>query len=215
MNKYKKYCPNVFVLESTEDYNRGDIVEIETRYGKINEVIVYNKLFERDGLKYYSQVRADGFNIQERARLKAERYESWSSSAEKKANQAYAASNTHKDFLSLAEPIKIGHHSEKRHRKIIADSQRNFGKFVELNDKAASHLDKADYWKSRENDINLSMPESIDFYAHKLEVATASHQVIKKQKPAERRHSYSLTYAKKDLNNAVKNYDLAVKLWSE
>jgi len=212
MNKYKKYCPNVFVLESEEDYSHGDIVEIETRYGKVNEVIVFNKLFERDGLKYYSQIRADGFNTQERARLKSEKYSEWSDSASKKSDQAYESSNKHSDFLSLGEPIKIGHHSEGRHRKMIEDANRNMGKSVELSDKANSHSSKADYWKSRENDINLSMPESIDFYEHKLEEAKKIH-VFLKENPEKRSHSYSLTYAKKDVNVAKKNYGTALTLW--
>jgi len=212
MNKYKKYCPNVFVMESEDDYDRGDIAEIETRYGKVNEAIIFNKLFERDGLKYYSQIRADGFNIQERAKLKSEKYDNWSESASKKSDQAYQASNKHSEFLSLGEPIKIGHHSENRHRKMISDANNNMRKFVELSDKASSHESKADYWKSRENDINLSMPESIDFYAHKLEQAKEIHVFLKKN-PDKRSHSYSLTYAKKDVNVAQKNYDIAVKLW--
>ena len=214
MNKYKKYCPNVFVLESEEDYDHGDIVEIETRYGKVNEVIIFNKVVERDGLKYYSQIRADGFNMQERAKRKAERYENWSSSAAKKSDQSYDASNKHSDFLSLGEPIKIGHHSEKRHRKMIEDANNNMRKSVELGNKAESHAGKAEYWKSRENDINLSMPESIDFYEHKLEQAKEKHLFLKNN-PDKRSHSYSLTYAKKDLNTTQKNHDIAVKLWSE
>lgn len=214
MNKYKKYCPNVFVIESEENYNCGDIVEIETRYGKINEVIIFNKLFERDGLKYYSQIRADGFNMQERARRKSERYNEWSGSAEKNSNQAYNASNKHSEFLSLGEPIKVGHHSERRHRKMFEDANRNMGKSVELSNKADDHSRKSDYWKSRENDINLSIPESIDFYAHKLEQAKEKHLFLKK-KPDKRSHSYSLTYAKKDLNTAQKNCDIAIKLWGE
>jgi len=212
MNKYKKYCPNVFVLESKESYNRGDIVEIETRYGKINEVIIFNKLLERDGIKYYSQIRADGFNMQERARLKSERYNDWSNSAAKKSDAAYEASNKHADFLSLGEPIKIGHHSEKRHRKMIEDGNNNIRKSIELSNKAELHERKSKYWKSRENDINLSMPESIDFYAHKLEQAKEIHLFLKKN-PDKRKHNYSLTYAKKDVNVAQKNYDIAVKLW--
>jgi len=214
MNKYKKYCPNVFVLESEEDFSRGDIVEIETKYGKINEIIIFNKLLERDGIKYYSQIRADGFNIQERARLKSEKYSEWSDSASKKSDMAYKASNKHSDFLGLGEPIKIGHHSENRHRKIIADANRNIDKSMELNKKANDHDRKSEYWKSRENNINLSMPESIDFYSHKLKQAKEKHLFLTNN-PDKRAHSYSLTYAKKDVNTAQKNYDIAVKLWSE
>lgn len=214
MNTYKKYCPNVYVIESTEDYNRGDIAEVETRHGKINEVIIFNKVFERNGLKYYSQVRADGFNVQERARQKAQKYSGWSDSAAEKSNAAYRASNKHSEFLSLGEPIKIGHHSERRHRKMIEDANRNMGKSVELQKKSDEHASRAAYWESRANDINLSMPESIEFYSHVLETAKEKHQHYKDH-PEAREHSYSLTYAKKAVNEAQKNYDTAVKLWGQ
>ena len=214
MNIYKKYCPNVFVMESEEDYNRGDVVEIETRYGKVNEVIIFNKLFEREGKKYYSQIRDDGFNMQERAKLKSAKYDTWSNSAANKADQAYQASNKHSEFLSLGEPIKVGHHSEKRHRKMFEDANRNMYKSVELSNKADSHAAKSAYWQSRENDINLSMPESIDFYANKLEQVKEVHLFLKNN-PDKRPHSYSLTYAKKDINVAQKNYNTALKLWGE
>lgn len=214
MNTYKKYCPNVFVLESEEEYSRGEVVEVETKYGKIHEVIIFNKVFEREDLKYYSQVRADGFNVQERAKLKAGKYSKWSESASDKSENAYRASNKHSDFLSLGEPIKIGHHSEKRHRKMIEDANRNMSRSVEFDRKAKSHAEKSAYWESRANDINLSMPESIDYYMHKLETAKEEHLYLKNN-PEKRAHSYSLTYAKKAVNEAQKNYNTAVKLWGE
>ncbi len=34
MNKFKKYCPNVWVAECEEEYERGEIIQIETKYGK-------------------------------------------------------------------------------------------------------------------------------------------------------------------------------------
>ena len=51
-----------------------------------------------------------------------------------------------------------------------------------------------------------------DFYAHKLEEAKEYHEGVKSGKYP-REHSYTLTYAKKAVNEAQKNYDLAVKLW--
>jgi len=212
MDKYKKYCANVFVIESDNKYASGEVIEVETKYGKINEVIIFKMVLESNGKYYYSQIRADGFNIQERARLKSERYESWASSASEKSDQAYKASNKHSDFLSLGEPIKVGHHSENRHRKMIEDSNRNMGKCVSLSDKAAGHERKSEYWKSRENDINLSMPESIEYFEHKLEEAKYKHLFFKNN-PDKREHSYSLTYAKNAVNDFQKKYDTAAKLW--
>ena len=88
------------------------------------------------------------------------------------------------------------------------------GKSVEFSDKAEEHERVAQYWEERAKTINLSMPESIDFYEHKLEIAKEYHAGLKSGKYP-REHSFSLPYAKKAVNEAQKNYDLAVKLWGE
>src|SRR5690348_10456507 len=108
MNTYSKFCPNVFLAKCTEKHEKGEIVNVTTKYGKENESEVYNLIGQKDGFFFYSIVRADGFNIQERARQKAERYSKWAASAEKKSNSYYEASNEGKDFLSLGEPIHVG-----------------------------------------------------------------------------------------------------------
>ena len=212
MNTYYKFAPNVFLAKCDEKHEKGEVIEVTTKYGKENESIVFNLIFERDGFYYYSIVRADGFNVQEWAKRRAERRREWSVSANKKSHEYFEKSNKDRDFLSLGEPIKVGHHSERRHRKAIADAWRNMGKSVEFSDKATEHEREAEYWDKRATTINLSMPESMDFYAHKLETAKEYHEGLKTGKYP-REHSYSLTYAKKAVNEAQKNYDLAVKLW--
>lgn len=214
MNTYYKFAPNVFLAKCEEKHERGEEILVTTKYGKENESIVFNLIFERDGFYYYSIVRADGFNVQEWAKRRAERRREWSVSANKKSHVYFEKSNKDRDFLSLGEPIKIGHHSERRHRKAIADAWRNMGKSVEFSDKATEHEREAEYWDKRDTTINLSMPESIDFYAHKLEEAKEYHEGVKSGKYP-REHFYTLTYAKKAVNEAQKNYDLAVKLWGE
>lgn len=214
MHTYHKLAPNVFLAKCSEEHQKGDIINVTTKHGKENESIVFNLIFEKDGFYYYSIIRADGFNAQERARAKSEKYANWASSAEAKSNKLFEASHEGRDFLSLAEPIKVGHHSEKRHRALIDRNWNRMGKSVELSKKADEHARKAEYWASRENDINLSMPESIDFFAHKLEVAKEQHEGLKSGKYI-REHSYSLTYAKKAVNEAQKSFDLAKKLWGE
>ena len=212
MNTYHKFAPNVFLAKCEEKHERGEEILVTTKYGKENESIVFDLIFERDGFYYHSIVRADGFNVQEWAKRRAERRREWSVSANKKSHEYFEKSNKDRDFLSLGEPIKIGHHSERRHRKAIADAWRNMGKSVEFSDKATEHEREAEYWDKRATTINLSMPESIDFYAHKLEEAKEYHEGVKSGKYP-REHSYTLTYAKKAVNEAQKNYDLAVKLW--
>lgn len=62
MNVYSKFCPNVFLAKCEEKYEKGEVIEVTTKYGKENECIVFNLIYEKDGFYYYSIVRADGFN---------------------------------------------------------------------------------------------------------------------------------------------------------
>jgi hypothetical protein len=211
-NTYSKYCPNVFLAKCYEKHEKGERIIVTTQHGKENEGIVFNFIYEKDGFYYYSIVRADGFNCQERAKNKADKYNTWAASAESKSNAYYKASNKDRDFLSLGEPIKVGHHSENRHRRIIEQANNNMRKCVEMSDKAESHENKAEYWEKRANDINLSMPECIDFYTYKLEKAKEYHAGVKSGKyPKD--HSFTLTYAKKEVNELEKKVQLALKLW--
>ena len=211
---YYKFVPNVFLAKCDEKHERGEEIAVITKRGKENYCIVFNLIFERDGFYYYSIVRSDGFNVQEWAKRRAERRREWAASAERKSDEYYKRSNKDADFLSLGEPIKVGHHSEHRHRKMIEDAWNNMGKSVEFSDKAAEHERLAEYWDSKASTINLSMPESIDFYEHKLEKAKEYHEGLKSGKYP-RRHAYSLTYAKKEVNELQKKYELAKKLWGE
>lgn len=213
MNTYYKLCPNVFLAKCDEKHEKGETILVTTKYGKENESIVFNLIFERAGFYYYSIVRADGFNVQEWAKRRAERRREWAASAVRKSDEYYKASNKDSDFLSLGEPIKIGHHSERRHRKSIEDAWNNMGKSVEFDEKAKEHERVAQYWDEKAEVINLSMPESVDYYEHKLSAAKEYHEGLKSGKYP-REHSYSLTYAKKAVNEAQKNFDLAKKLWS-
>jgi len=212
-NTYAKYAANVFVAKCEERHEKGDTILVETKYGKENECIVFNLVMRgKDGFYYYSIVRADGYNVQERAKQKAERYQQWAVSAENKSTQAWEASHEGRDFLSLAEPIKVGHHSEKRHRALIERNHNRMHRAVELSKVAEAHESKAEYWERRTNDINLSMPESIEYYEYRFEEAKERHEGLKSGKYP-REHSFSLTYAKKAVNEVEKNLNLAKKLW--
>lgn len=213
MNTYSKFCPNVFLAKCTEKHDKGEVIPVTTKYGKENDSIVFNLIYEREGFYFYSIVRADGFNVQEWARRRSERLNSASKNATQKSDSFYKASNKDADFLRLGEPIKVGHHSEKRHRRIIEQAHNNMSKSVEFDKKAAEYAEKAEYWEERTSTINLSMPESLEFYEFALEKAKANHEGLKSG-TIERRHSFSLTYAKKEVNEIEKKLELAQRLWS-
>lgn len=212
MNTYAKYCPNVFVAKCTERHEKGDVITVTTKYGKENEHYVHNLVAERDGFFYYSITRVDGYNMQERAKAKAERLRDAAGRAQRRAEGFYERSQKDADYLSLGEPIKVGHHSERRHRKAIDDAWKNTGRMVREMDKADELRERAEGWESHTEDINLSMPESLDYYRKVVEQAKARHQGLK-DGTIEREHAYSLTYAKKAVNEAEKNLQRAIRLW--
>jgi len=215
MNTYHKFAANVFVAKCTDQHEKNEVITLTTKYGQEHECIVFNLVGrDKEGNFYYSIVRADGYNVQERAKAKAERYQNWANSAENKSNQLWEASNEGREFLSLGEPIKVGHHSEKRHRALIERNHNRMNKAVEIGKKVEQHESKADYWKRKANEVNLSMPESVELWEYKLEEAKEYHEGLKSGK-YERSHSYSLTYAKKAVNEAESNLKIAKKLWGE
>lgn len=214
MNQYSKYTANVFLAKCEEKYEKGAVITLSTKYGNEHECIVFNLIFEKEGYYYYSIVRDDGFNVQEWARRKAERLQGYASTAKEKSNSHYQASHNLVKDIPLGQPILVGHHSEKAHRNVLEKSWNAMGKCVEESKKAESYNERAAYWEKKANAINLSMPESIEYFEFELEKAKAEHEGIKTGS-IPRLHSYSLTYSKKRVNEMEDKYKLAVKLWGE
>lgn len=212
MNTYVKFAPNVFVAKCTEPQQPGETIILTTKYGKEHECIVFNLVGKNSDFHYYSILRADGFNSQEFARKKVERINNTILNAEAKSMEYWKTSHEGRDFLALAEPIKIGHHSEKRHRALIERNHNRMNKAVEFSAKAESYEGKKSYWENKASEINLSMPESLEYYEFLLEEAKMNHEGLK-DGTIKRSHSYSLTYAKKEVNELEKKYKLAQTLW--
>ena len=119
MNTYSKFCPNVFLAKCSEKHDKGEIITVETQYGKENESVVFNLMYEKDGFFYYSIIRADGFNVQQWAANKADKYQVWAGSAETQAETASRRAFSLVEGIPMGQPILVGHHSEKRHRKTL------------------------------------------------------------------------------------------------
>ncbi|KAB7891464.1 DUF3560 domain-containing protein [Poseidonibacter ostreae] len=210
MNKFKKYCENTFVAECETEHKREDLIILTTKYGKEVECEVFNLVASVNNKFYYSIVRTDDKSYAQR---KAEKYKASATKHEAKSTEWYEKSQEGRDFLSLGEPIKIGHHSEARHRKLIDANWNRLGKSVVESEKAEEAKNKASYWEDKAEEINLSMPDSLEFYLYKLEEAKKRHQGLK-DGSIKREHSYSLQYANKDVKNLTKKVALAQKLWA-
>jgi hypothetical protein len=66
------------------------------------------------------------FGEQQEARIgrkleRIEKLEEYAENAEKRSNSAYEAANRISSFIPMGQPILVGHHSEKRHRRDILD----------------------------------------------------------------------------------------------
>jgi rRNA maturation protein Rpf1 len=209
MNRFKKFCPNVWVGECEGEHKKGDVIILETKHGKKVECTVYNLIANKNGLYYYSIVRVEEKTYAER---KAERYNNSVENKIAKSNQYYEASKEGAEFLSLGEPIKVGHHSEKRHRALIERNNNRMSKSVELAKSAEDSKRRAEYWEAKANTITLAMPDSIDFYSYELEKAVALQKGLKDGSIA-REHSYSLPYATKAVKELKKKCEIAKLLW--
>lgn len=209
MNKFKKYCPNVWIAECEEEYEKGEIIYLETKYGKEVECEVYNLIFQKDDKFYYSIVRTEDETYAER---KAMKYRNAAQKNIEKSQEKWKAAEEGKEFLSLGEPIKVGHHSEKRHRALLDRNWKRVENAIDLENKAHEQDRKAKYWEQKASEITLAMPESLEYFKHELEKAEEYHKKLK-DNPSLRTHSYSLTYAKKAVNEFKKKVEIAEKLW--
>ena len=66
MNVFKKFCPNVWVAECEEKFEKGEIIILETKYGKEIECEVYNLVAEKNDKFYYSIVKLEDKTYAER-----------------------------------------------------------------------------------------------------------------------------------------------------
>ena len=81
-------------------------------------------------------------------------------------------------------------------------------------DKAKIYESKSNYYENKIDEINLSMPESLEYFEDRLIKAKEYHQNLKNGKE-KKLHSFSLTYAKKEVNELEKKLKIANILWSE
>ena len=134
MNTYKKFCPNVFVALCEEPHQKGDVIELTTKYQKTHECeahIFLGYLGTKEEPKFlYSITRIDGFNAQERAKKKAEKLKGYQANAETRSTKARKKSDMSEanTGIPFGQPILVGHHSEGAHRRLIERSHRAMDK---------------------------------------------------------------------------------------
>lgn len=79
----------------------------------------------------------------ERLERKAEKRREWAEARERKASASFAAAHKMVESIPLGQPILIGHHSEKRHRRTLDRCQSAMRAGSESTTMAHLHASKA------------------------------------------------------------------------
>lgn len=98
---------------------------------------------------------------------KAEKYRELSEKAQKESNAAYQTAHNIGSFIPMGQPILVGHHSEKRHRKDLERIDNNMRKSIELEEKSAYYKEKAENAENS-NVIRSDDPEAVVKLIEKL-----------------------------------------------
>lgn len=122
-------------------------------------------------------------NYEEKQAMKLDRYQELSRKAITESNARREQSDRLSSAIPFGQPILVGHHSERRHRRDIERIHNNMDKNIELQEKAEHYKKKA------ENILNPSAissdnPEAIKLLQDKLkglEEKRARAKELKKQ----------------------------------
>lgn len=128
------------------------------------------------------------------------RYEELAEKAEREAAAAYKRADLREEVsgIPLGQPILVGHHSERRHRKAIERADNAMRKSIELDRKAAHYRAKAENIGTAGNGsaiISSDDPEATDKLAAKIAKAEADQTFMRE--------------ANKLIRKALKNPDIA------
>jgi hypothetical protein len=151
----------------------------------------------------------------ERAEERAERYRGYAANAEARSEAAHNKFHSLLDPIPLGQPILIGHHSERRHRRTLERADNALRKACEETDKAKHYKGKAAgvAWNAADKDVG--------FMHRRLREAEAELRKVERNMAD---HKYGgwpgataeqLTAWKLRLENAHQEYSERVTYWKQ
>lgn len=114
----------------------------------------------------------------ERQEARAERFREYAENAAKRATAAFNASNDVVANIPLGQPILVGHHSEKAHRRALERSNSAMMRSVHESEKAAYYARKADTVENNDN-IYIGDDDAIERLKKKIAELTAVQEQMK------------------------------------
>lgn len=101
---------------------------------------------EDAALALCSEIDDEDSSLFDRAEERSGRFATYSDNAEQRAEAAIKASDNAVAGIPFGQPILVGHHSERRHRKAVEKARREADKMVE-------EVDRRDYWAYRAKSV--------------------------------------------------------------
>lgn len=117
-------------------------------------------------------------DYEDRIIQKKEYYEAKAEKFAKEAESRATSARETMQNIPLGQPILVGHHSEKRHRKDIERIDRNFGKSVEASEKSEYYANKAKNYGDS-GAISQDDPEAMELLQAKIYKLEKERVVIK------------------------------------
>lgn len=117
-------------------------------------------------------------NYHERKAARIENAERLAAKNESESTASYEAAKNIGSFIPMGQPILVGHHSEKRHRRDIERIDNNMRNSVEASKKAEYYADKAQSIAAN-NAISSDNPDAIQELRSKVESLTKKQEFYK------------------------------------
>lgn len=114
----------------------------------------------------------------EKQAARAERYREYAENANKRATAAFNASNEAVANIPPGQPILVGHHSEKAHRRALERSNGAMTRCVHETEKAAYYRQKANAAENNDN-IYIGDDDAIERLTAKIAELTALQEQMK------------------------------------
>lgn len=114
----------------------------------------------------------------ERQEARAERYREYAENAAKRATAAFNASNDAVANIPFGQPILVGHHSEKAHRRALERSNDAMMRSVHESEKAAYYARKAEAVENNDN-IYIGDDDAIERLEEKIAKLTTLQEQMK------------------------------------
>ena len=123
----------------------------------------------------------------ERKEARIDRLESRAAKAQAESAASYNTARSIMDHIPTGQPILVGHHSEKRHRRDLDKIDRNMRKSVEADEKASYYAGRAEAAASN-TAISSDDPDAVKKLQAKLEGLQADQAMMKAVNAYYRKH---------------------------